>query len=83
MSASMTGELFRRVEQYARNDNKAAYFRLHRHRYAATLAALPPAPAHVLEVGVTPGQFTRLLVESGYTVSGVDLDPSGRQALWQ
>jgi len=74
--------LFARAEQAARADGKEAYFRLHRYRYAAVLEALPPPPATVLEVGVTPGQFTRLLVESGYRTSGVDLDPHKRAALW-
>lgn len=83
MKQTVPVHLFQRVEQHARADGKDAYFRLHRHRYAMTLAALEPPPAHVLEVGVTPGQFTQLLVESGYRVSGVDLDPTKRQSLWQ
>lgn len=76
--------LFERVQQRAASDGKAAYFRLHRHRFAAMLQAMRgSAPdASVLEVGVTPGHFTELLVESGYRVSGVDLDPEGRKALW-
>lgn len=39
-------DLFQRIEQTARADGKDAYFRLHRHRYALTLAALdaPPGP---------------------------------------
>ncbi len=74
--------LFVRAAQAARNDGKEAYFRLHRYRYAAVLEMLPPPPANVLEVGTTPGQFTRLLVESGYYVAGVDLDPHNRAALW-
>jgi SAM-dependent methyltransferase len=77
-----TGPLFERLEHSARADGKEAYLRLHRYRYAALLAALDAPPAHVLEVGVTPGQFTQLLVDAGYRVSGVDLDPAGRQALW-
>jgi SAM-dependent methyltransferase len=76
--------LFERLKQHAHADGKAAYFRLHRHRYAAILAALDaPRGARVLEVGVTPGQCTQLLVESGYRVSGVDLDPSSRRGLWE
>ncbi len=75
--------LLKRLEQSARADGKDAYLRLHRYRYAALLAALDAAPARVLEVGVTPGQFTQLLVESGYHVSGVDLAPSARRALWE
>jgi SAM-dependent methyltransferase len=80
---SPSSQLFQRVQRNAQDDGKAAYFRLHRHRYAAILAALAAPPAHVLEVGVTPGQCTQLLVEAGYRVSGVDLDPSARQALWE
>ncbi|NJM07936.1 class I SAM-dependent methyltransferase [Candidatus Gracilibacteria bacterium] len=75
---------FERVEANAQQDGKAAYFRYHRYRYAALMQALSAVPrgGHVLEVGVTPGQFTQLLVENGYRVSGVDLDPTKRQALW-
>jgi SAM-dependent methyltransferase len=76
--------LFQRLEDRARADGKDAYFRLHRHRYAAILAALDAAPgARILEIGVTPGQFTQLLVESGYQVSGVDLNPAPRRSLWE
>lgn len=76
--------IFRSVEQSAKADGKGAYFRLHRYRFAAMLAALSPVPrgSHILEVGVTPGHFTQLLVEAGYKVSGVDLNPASRQALW-
>lgn len=75
--------LFARVAQSARADGKEAYFRLHRHRFAAMLRAMGPAHgAHVLEVGVTPGQFTELLVGAGFRVSGADLDPLTRKALW-
>lgn len=77
-------QLIRGIEQHARADGKEAYFRLHRHRYQAILSALDaPNNAHILEVGVTPGQCTRLLVDAGYRVSGVDLDPMPRQALWK
>jgi SAM-dependent methyltransferase len=83
MKISGTADLFQQVEQSAREDGKAAYFRLHRHRFAAILAAMEaPAGARVLEVGVTPGHCTQLLVGSGYRVSGVDLDPTRRQVLW-
>jgi SAM-dependent methyltransferase len=76
--------LFRKVEQSARADGKAEYFRLHRHRFAAMLRAIDaPQGARILEVGVTPGHFTELLVQSGYRVSGVDLDPFTRRALWE
>ncbi|MFN3373334.1 MAG: methyltransferase domain-containing protein [Chloroflexus sp.] len=75
--------LFARVAQSARADGKEAYFRLHRYRFAAMLRAMGPAHgAHVLEVGVTPGQFTELLVEAGFKVSGADLDPFTRKELW-
>lgn len=74
---------FHQVEQQARAEGKEAYLRLHRHRFTAMLAAMQPASgACVLEVGVTPGQFTQLLVAAGCQVSGIDLDPSARQALW-
>lgn len=77
-------DLFHRLEQSARADGKDAYFRLHRHRFAAMLAAIDAPPgARILEVGVTPGQFTQLLVEAGYCVSGVDLNPAPRRALWE
>jgi SAM-dependent methyltransferase len=84
MKRSRSNQLFRQAEQFARADGKEAYFRLHRHRYAAILAALDAAPgARVLEVGVTPGQCTRLLVMAGYHVSGIDLNPTARRSLWQ
>ncbi|NJP05021.1 MAG: class I SAM-dependent methyltransferase [Chloroflexaceae bacterium] len=76
--------LWQQVAQFAHKDGKSDYLRLHRRRFAATMQALAaPAGARVLEVGVTPGQFTQLLVGMGYHVRGVDLDPSTRQALWQ
>ena len=74
------------VESYGRTippEGKPAYFRLHRHRFRALLAALPPAPAHVLEIGTTPGQFTAILRRAGYTVAGVDLFPEQRADLWR
>ena len=75
--------IFTQVERAAQADGKAAYFRLHRYRFAAMLQAIEaPQGARVLEVGVTPGHFTELLVRSGYHVAGVDLDPTKRQALW-
>lgn len=79
----LPGWLLARLQQRAQADGKTAYLRLHRYRYAAILAALAPPPARVLEVGTTPGQFTEALVATGYQVSGVDLDPTGRQALWE
>lgn len=74
------------VEAYGRSigpDGKPEYFRLHRHRFRALLSALPPAPAHVLEIGTTPGQFTAILRQAGYQVSGVDLFPEQRAELWR
>lgn len=83
-SELLSTPLFERVQQHAAADGKAAYFRLHRYRFAAMLRAMGRAAgAHVLEVGVTPGHFTELLVGAGYQVTGVDLDPARRQALWQ
>ncbi len=76
--------IFAQVEQSAHADGKAEYFRLHRHRFAAMLRAIDaPKNAQILEVGVTPGHFTELLVQSGYQVSGVDLDPFTRRTLWE
>jgi SAM-dependent methyltransferase len=74
------------VKDYGRTippDGKPAYFRLHRHRFQKLLAALPPAPAHVLEIGTTPGQFTEILRRAGYEVAGVDLFPDQRAELWR
>ena len=83
MASVDTAQLFRQLERFAQADGKEAYYRLHRHRYAAILDALKAAPgARVLEVGVNPGQFTQLLVGRGYRVSGVDLNPEPRQSLW-
>jgi SAM-dependent methyltransferase len=81
-------ELFRRVAAAAAEDGKAAYFRYHRFRFAAMLRAMlqlapPTAAPRVLEIGVTPGHYTQLLVGAGYHVSGSDLDPHKRAALWQ
>jgi SAM-dependent methyltransferase len=74
------------VEDYGKNipaDGKPAYFRLHRYRFARLLAALPPAPARVLEIGTTPGTFTEILRRAGYEVAGVDLFPDQRAELWR
>ncbi len=84
MNQPPTALLFRQLADFARQDGKAEYFRLHRYRFATMLRAIDAAPgAHVLEVGVTPGQFTRLLVGAGYQVSGIDLDPFTRRELWR
>jgi len=65
-------------------DGKPAYFRLHRHRFTALLAALRhDAASEVLEIGATPGQFTAMLVDAGYRVSAIDLFPEERAALWR
>ncbi|HMQ32040.1 MAG TPA: class I SAM-dependent methyltransferase [Chloroflexaceae bacterium] len=83
ISKALSPALFETVRRSAEADGKAAYFRLHRHRFAAMLRAMDGPPgAQVLEVGVTPGHFTELLVQSGHRVSGVDLDPDRRRALW-
>ena len=74
------------VEAYGQTippDGKPAYFRLHRHRFQKLLAALPAAPARVLEIGTTPGQFTEILCRAGYEVAGVDLFPDQRAELWR
>lgn len=65
-------------------DDKPAYYRLHRYRFWQLLRALPePQGQHVLEVGVNPGQFTRVLTRAGFAVSGTDLFPEHRAELWQ
>jgi SAM-dependent methyltransferase len=75
------------VEAYGRSAaarEKAAYFRLHRHRFRALLTAIGQEPAQdVLEIGATPGQFTEILVTAGYRVTATDLFPEQRAALWQ
>lgn len=39
------------------------------------LAALPPAPARIADLGCGTGTLTRLLVDAGYRVDGIDLSP--------
>jgi SAM-dependent methyltransferase len=80
---ALTQGIFEQVRRTAEADGKAAYFRLHRHRFAAMLGAMEGPRGPVLEVGVTPGHFTELLVGAGFQVSGVDLDPEKRSALWR
>lgn len=83
MQQTDTALLMQQLASNARADGKEAYFRLHRHRFEAMLGAIDaPKGASVLEIGVNPGHFTQLLVGSGYHVTGVDLDPTPRQALW-
>jgi SAM-dependent methyltransferase len=63
---------------------KPGYFRLHRDRYVALLEALEiPVGGHVLEIGCQPGQFTEILVQAGYYLSGLDLHPEHRWDLWE
>jgi SAM-dependent methyltransferase len=65
-------------------DGKRDYFRLHRHRFHALLAAIPlGAGSRALEIGVNPGIFTQMLVRAGYRVSGTDLFPDHRADLWR
>ena len=75
------------VETYGRSaaaHEKAAYFRLHRHRFRALLTAIGHEPARdILEIGATPGQFTEILATAGYRVTATDLFPEQRAALWQ
>ena len=74
------------VESYGRSidpSGKPEYFRLHRHRFHTLLKALPAAPAKVLEIGATPGQFTAILRQAGYEVDAVDLFPDQRAELWR
>lgn len=75
------------VETYGRAmeaSEKPEYFRLHRYRFRALLAALAHEPARdVLEIGATPGQFTGILVRAGYRVDAVDLFPEQRAELWR
>lgn len=76
------------VAEFAANlpaEAKRDYFRLHRYRFEALLAAVPPGPGlrRALEIGVNPGLCTELLVRAGYKVSGTDLFPEHRAELWQ
>jgi SAM-dependent methyltransferase len=75
------------VRDFAANlppEAKRDYFRLHRYRFEALLAAVPlRAGARALEIGVNPGLCTELLVRAGYQVYGTDLFPEHRIELWQ
>ena len=76
------------VDRYARAmppEGKPEYLRLHRRRYIALLQALAPVPtgSRVLEIGCNPGQFTEILVQAGFRVSGLDLHPEHREELWR
>jgi 2-polyprenyl-3-methyl-5-hydroxy-6-metoxy-1,4-benzoquinol methylase len=65
-------------------DNKPEYFRYHRYRFVSLLETVMHLPGkRVLEIGVNPGQFTEMLVQAGYTVSGTDLFPEHRADFWQ
>jgi SAM-dependent methyltransferase len=64
--------------------NKPEYYRYHRIRFAAILAMVMALPGkRVLEIGVNPGQFTEMLVNAGYEVSGTDIFPEHRADVWQ
>lgn len=39
------------------------------------LGVLPPAPARIADLGCGTGTLTRLLVDEGYTVDGLDFSP--------
>lgn len=76
------------VEQYPRltPDHKAEYYRYHRVRFTAmlhTLLQLNAPGKRVLEIGVNPGQFTEMLVQAGFSVTGSDLFPEHRADVWQ
>jgi 2-polyprenyl-3-methyl-5-hydroxy-6-metoxy-1,4-benzoquinol methylase len=64
-------------------DHKVEYYRYHRFRFTAMLAAIMDLPGkRVLEIGVNPGQFTEMLVQAGFSVSGTDLFPEHRADVW-
>jgi SAM-dependent methyltransferase len=76
--------LVRTVGENLPPEAKRDYFRLHRFRFEALLAAVPPnAGKRVLEIGMNPGLCTELFVRAGYQVSGTDLFPEHRAELWQ
>ena len=65
-------------------DNKPSYYRYHRFRFQALLAAMLRLPGkQVLEIGVNPGHFTEMARMAGYNVHGSDLFPEHRAELWQ
>ncbi len=43
---------------------------------ALLLGVLPPAPARVADIGCGTGTLAKLLVDSGYTVDGLDFSPA-------
>lgn len=74
------------VRAYPNNtpEHKSEYYRYHRFRFTAMLAAIIALPGkRVLEIGVNPGQFTEMLVHAGFSVSGTDLFPEHRTEVWQ
>jgi SAM-dependent methyltransferase len=76
--------LVRSIGEQLPPEAKRDYFRLHRFRFEALLAAVPPdAGRRALEIGVNPGICTEIFVRAGYQVSGTDLFPEHRAALWQ
>jgi SAM-dependent methyltransferase len=76
------------VTQYPRQtpDHKVEYYRYHKVRFSAmltTLLQLSDTNKRVLEIGVNPGQFTEMLVNAGFRVSGTDLFPEHRAEVWK
>lgn len=43
---------------------------------ALMLSALPPAPAHIADLGCGTATLTALLAELGYTIDGIDFSPA-------
>lgn len=47
-----------------------------RERMRRILGELPPAPAHILDLGVGPGRELPALLDAGYEPTGVDVSPA-------
>lgn len=56
-------------------DHGLADPRTHRAWRDLLLAALPPPPARIADLGCGTGTLARLLADEGYTVDGLDLSP--------